>query len=441
MTELKSHENNIAKFDLNFTAEEFKKAIDTVYKRNRGRIRIDGFRKGKAPKRIIENIYGKDVFTRDAIELLFPKAYNKAIDELNLEVIDQPSVDFDEAVEGKDLTLKVEVETKPHPELGDYSTLEVEKVDDEVKDSDVEAELKRQQEENARMKPVEDRAAKKGDIVNIDFDGSIDGEHFEGGKAEGYDLELGSNTFIPGFEDQIEGKNIGDTFDVNVKFPENYQAVDLKGKDAVFEVKLNSITEKELPELDDEFAKDISEFDTLEELKEDTKKRIGEEIKKQAKRVVENRAIEELIRISDVNAPKAMVEKQIDSEIQNMTNQLQQYGLTLEQYAQMMGGIENLREQFRQQAETRVKADLVVDEVALKEDLKVSDEEIEKEIEDAAKTQGVDDLEKFKEAFRKNISKDFVIENIKRRKAIDVLVNNVKFVEKKEDDKEEKEDK
>lgn len=433
MTELKSHENNIAKFDLNFTADEFKDAINKVYKKNKSRIRVDGFRKGKVPKRIIENIYGKDIFYSEAIELMFPKAYREAIDELELEVIDQPSVDFDEANEGEPLTLQVEVETKPHPELGDYSSLEIEKVDSEVKDEEVENEIKKQQEENARIKPVEDRAAKDKDIVDIDFVGRVEGEEFEGGKDQNYELELGSNTFVPGFEDQIIGKNKGETFDVKVTFPEDYQAVDLKGKAATFEVTLNEIKEKELPEIDDEFAKDISEFDTIDELKANIKEKLQEEKKTQAERIIENEAIEALIEKSNVEAPKAMVETQIDREMQNLTGQLQQYGLTVEQYANIMGGIDKLREQFRLQAENRVKADLVVDEVALKENIEVSDEEIEQEIKDAAQAQHVDDLEKFTEAFKKNISKDFVIENVKRRKAIDILVKNSKFVEKEKE--------
>lgn len=279
MTELKSHENNIAKFEFNVSYDEFKKATDAVYKRNKKRYRIDGFRPGHVPRRVLEKMYGPEIFYDDAIQIVFPGPYEKAVEELGLEVIDQPSVDLDDIEEGKDITFKVEVETKPHPVLGDYNDLVIEEVSEEVTDEDIEVELNHQLEENARLIEVTDRPVKENDKVNIDFDGYLDGERFEGGKAEDYDLVIGSNTFIQGFEDQIIGHNVGDKFDVNVTFPEDYQAKEFQGKDAKFVVEINSITEKQLPELDDEFAKDISEYDSLEELKNNLREKLADDKK------------------------------------------------------------------------------------------------------------------------------------------------------------------
>ncbi len=441
MTELKSHENNIAKFDLTVPAEDFAKAVDEVYKRNRSKYRVDGFRKGRVPRRIIEGMYGPEVFYDEAIQIVFFGPYEKAIEELELETIDQPSVDFDDIKKGEDVIFKVEVETKPHPVLGDYSELEVEEVSSEVTEEDIEHELKHQQEENARLIPVEDRGAEEGDTVNIDFDGYLDGERFEGGKAENYDLVIGSHTFIEGFEDQVKGHKVGDKFDVNVTFPEDYQATEFQGKDARFEVEINKITTKELPELDDEFAKDISEFDTLDELKANMKEKLKEDKEKFAKSQIENEALQALVEKSEVSAPEVLVNKEIDSELQNLDQRLQQMGMTLSQYVEMTGmKLEDIRAQYKDMAEEKVKANLVLDEVALKEGFEVSEEEVEQEIKDAAEQYGVEDFEKFKEIFEKNIPADSVIENVKRRKAVELLASKAKFVEKKED-KEEKEDK
>ena len=427
MTELKSHENNIAKFEFDVPYDEFKKATDTVYKRNKSRYRVDGFRPGHVSRKVLEKMYGPEIFYDEAIKIVFPTPYEKAVEELGLEVIDQPSVDLDDIEEGKDITFKVEVETKPHPELGDYSELIVEEVSSEVTDEDVEAELKKQQDENARLVPVEDGEAKEGDTVNIDFDGFLDGERFEGGKAEDYDLVLGSNTFIEGFEGQVAGHTVGDKFDVNVTFPEDYQAKEFQGKDAKFEVEINSITRKELPELDDEFAKDISEFDTLEELKNNLREKLAEDKKDYAKNLIQNQAIEALVKKSEVSAPRPMVDAEIDYELQNLDQRLQQMGITLAQYIEMTKmDINQIRDQYRAQAEARVKANLVIDEVALKEGIEVTEEEKENEIKEAAENYGVEDLEKFKELFAKNISDKTLEENIMRRKAVELLTENAK---------------
>lgn len=448
MTELKSHENNIAKFEFDVAYDDFKKATDTVYKRNKKRYRIDGFRPGHVPRRVLEKMYGPEIFYDDAIQIVFPEPYEKAVDELGLEVIDQPSVDLDDIEEGKDITFKVEVETKPHPVLGDYNDLVIEEVTEEVTDEDIKAELDRQLEENARLVEITDRPVKKDDKVNIDFDGYLDGERFEGGKAEDYDLVIGSNTFITGFEDQIIGHNVGDKFDVNVTFPEDYQAKEFQGKDAKFVVELNSITEKQLPELDDEFAKDISEYDSLEELKNNLREKLADDKKDYAQNMRENQVVAALVEKSEVSAPKSMVDREIDYELQNLDQRLQGMGLTLSQYIELTKmDIGQIRDQYKAQAEARVKANLVIDEVALKENIEVSDEEKEKELQETAKNYGVEDVEKFKEIFAKNVSDDTLVENIKRRKAVELLASKAKalpheeyhkFVE--ENSKEEKEE-
>lgn len=427
MTELKSHENNIAKFEFNVSYDEFKKATDAVYKRNKKRYRIDGFRPGHVPRRVLEKMYGPEIFYDDAIQIVFPEPYEKAVEELGLEVIDQPSVDLDDIEEGKDITFKVEVETKPHPVLDDYNDLVIEEVSEEVTDEDIEVELNHQLEENARLIEVTDRPVKENDKVNIDFDGYLDGERFEGGKAEDYDLVIGSNTFIQGFEDQIIGHNVGDKFDVNVTFPEDYQAKEFQGKDAKFVVEINSITEKQLPELDDEFAKDISEYDSLEELKNNLREKLADDKKEYAQNMRENQAVEALVEKSEVTAPASMVNREIDYELQNLDQRLQGMGLTLSQYIELTKmDINQIRDQYRAQAEARVKANLVIDEVALKENIEVSDEEKEKELQETAKNYGVEDLEKFKEIFAKNVSDDTLIENIKRRKAVEFLASKAK---------------
>lgn len=427
MTELKSHENNIAKFEFNVAYDDFKKATDTVYKRNKKRYRIDGFRPGHVPRRVLEKMYGPEIFYDDAIQIVFPEPYEKAVEELGLEVIDQPSVDLDDIEEGKDITFKVEVETKPHPELGDYNNLVIEEVSGEVTEEDVNHELSHQQEENARLISVEDRGAKEGDKVNIDFDGYLDDEEFEGGKAEDYDLVIGSNTFIEGFEDQIIGHKVGDKFEINVTFPEDYQAKEFQGKDAKFVVEINSITEKQLPELDDEFAKDISEFDTLEELKNNLKEKLADDKKSFAESQMQNQAVAALVEASEVSAPKSMVDREIDFDLQNLDQRLQQMGLTLSQYIEMTKmDINAIRDQYREGAEARVKANLVIDELAIKEGIEVSDEEKEEELKETAKNYGVDDFEKFKEIFAKNVSDETLEENIKRRKAVELLVSKAK---------------
>ena len=443
--EIKKKENNTVFFDIVLKREDINNAETEVYKKNKKQFQLPGFRKGHVPRKMIENMYGKDVFFEDAINELLPAEYEKAIKELDLKVVDQPNIDIDEdsVKDNEDLTIKVSVDVKPEVELKDYEGIEIEDPTLEVTDELIDSEVENQRAMNARIINVDDRAVKDGDTVNIDFKGSVDGKYFEGGEAESQDLKIGSNTFIPGFEEQLIGHEIGEEFDITVKFPEDYHQKDLAGKDAKFEIKLNSISYEELPELDDEFVKDISEFETLEELKEDTKKNLKEDKEKFVKNQIQNEAIKALVEKSEVNAPDPLVNQEIDLEMQNLDQRLRQMGISLQQYIEMTKmDMAAIRDQYRAVAEDKVKANLVMDEVALKENIEVSDEEIENEIKDAAKQYGVDDYEKFKEIFEKNVSRDTVIENVKRRKAVELLEKNVKLVpakkeeENKEDEKE-----
>ena len=425
MTELKSHENNIAKFDLVVAAEDFEKAVNNVYKKNKSRYRVDGFRKGKVPKRIIEKMYGVEVFYDEAIQEVFPEPYNKAIDELNLEVIDQPSVDFDDIEKGKDVVFKVEVETKPHPTLGDYSELEVTEIPTEVTDEDVEHELKHQQEENARIIPIEDGEAQDGDTVNIDFDGFLDGERFEGGKAENHDLVLGSKSFVGDFEKQVEGHKVGDKFDVNVTFPEDYQAKEFQGKDARFEVEINSISRKELPEIDDEFAKDISEFETLEDYKADIKEKIRDRKKEAANTERENKIVDAAVEAATMDIPEAMIEEQVQQMTDEFAQRLSYQGLSMEQYLMFSGmDAQKFADDLKPQAVKRIETRLVLEAIAKAEDITASEEDFKAELEKMA---GMYQMETEQlEKIIQGAQKDQMMDDIAVQKAVDFLVGEAK---------------
>ena len=334
MTEIKKQEKNKVYFDLTVPHEEIKKAESNAYKRNKNYFNVPGFRKGRAPKKIIEQFYGSGIFFEDALNEVLPKIYQDALEELKLDVIDQPEIDFDEENfdRSKDLVVEVSVEVKPEVVLGDYKGLEIEAVPDEVSDEMIENEIDKQRHLNARHINIDDRTAEDGDKVNIDFEGKVDGEVFEGGSAEDQELELGSGSFIPGFEEAIVGHEIGETFDIDVKFPEDYFNEDLKGKDAVFTITLNSIAVEELPEVDDEFIKDISEFDTVEEYKADLLKQKTEEVEANAKNIRMDRALEAAAANAKVDVPEVMVNNAIDEQIRNMDNNMRSQGLQLEQY-------------------------------------------------------------------------------------------------------------
>ncbi|NLY67646.1 MAG: trigger factor, partial [Tissierellia bacterium] len=395
---LKNKENNKVTFHIEVTPEEFEEAVQSAYLKNRHRFTIPGFRKGKAPRKIIELNYGEGIFYEDALNSILPKAYEEAIEKLNIEPVDNPEIDIEELEKGKTVVISVDVTVKPEVKLGDYKNIEVEKVEYNVTDEDVEMELKTIQEMNARIIDASDRETREGDILTIDFKGFVDGEQFEGGTAENQTLELGSNTFIPGFEEQLIGKKKGDTVEVKVTFPEDYFEESLKGKDATFEVTIHEVKEKELPELDDEFAKDVSEFDTLEEYKKDIREKLEKNAKDREKVEFENKVIEKVVENAEVDIPEAMIEHQIDHELQDFNYRLTMQGLNLDRYLELTGNkLEDIREQLRPIAEKRVKTDLVLEAIGKVEKIEVTEEDIDKELDKIAKGYNQENTEQFKE--------------------------------------------
>lgn len=431
---LVSHEDNKAKFNVVVEGADFEKAVQESYLKNRKSINIPGFRKGKAPRKIIEANYGKEVFYGDAIDKLMQDAYIKGIEELELEPISAPSGDMEEIEEGKDLTFMFEVETKPEPEIGDYSRIEVVKNEMTLADNDVDLYIEREREKNKVIKNVEDRPAQEGDVANIDYEGFKDGEAFEGGKAEGYDLKLGSKSFIPGFEEEIIGKNVGDEFEINLSFPEEYHVEELKGQPVVFKVKLNELKEEILPEVDDDFAMDVSDFDTLEEYKKDIEAKLQKELDDQNKIQLENDVIAKLIEENDIPAPESMVESRIDQEVHEYSHNLQHMGFTMESFMNATHATEeDIREQFREKSVKNVQAQILLDAIVKKENIDVSDEDVEAEYKDIVKQYGQEDSEEFLETVKKSISVDYIKDIIRKRKVVDKLIANTVFVEKPEE--------
>ena len=374
-------EKNMAKLTIEVSAEDLDKAMQNAYQKAKGRISIPGFRKGKAPRKMIEQMYGKGVFLEDAANALIPEHYSKALAECDLEIVSQPKIDVTQVEPGKPFIFTAEVATKPEVTLGDYKGLEVPKSETEVTDEEVEAELKKEQEKNSRTITVEDRAAQNGDTATIDFEGFVDGEAFEGGKGTDYPLTLGSNTFIPGFEEQLVGANTGDHVEVKVTFPEEYQAKELAGKEAVFQCDVKKIEAKELPELDDDFAKDVSEFDTLEEYKADIKKNLMEKKEADAKRQMEDEAVEKAVENASMEIPDAMVDTQVNQMLDDFARRMQSQGLSMEQYFQFTGmTIEQLKTDMRPQALKRIQTRLVLEKVAETENIQPSEERVDEEI-------------------------------------------------------------
>ena len=374
-------EHNIAKLTIEVPETELEAAIEKAYQKQKKSISLPGFRKGKAPRVMIEKMYGKGVFLEDAANSLIPVQYSLAAGESGLEIVSQPTIDVTQLEPGKPFIFTAEVAVKPEVTLGEYKGVEVEKQNTEVLDEEVDAEIFKERESNSRMIDVEDRAVENGDTVNLDFEGFVDGEAFEGGKGEGYPLVIGSNTFIPGFEEQLIGANIDEEKEVNVTFPEDYQAEELKGKAAVFKCKVNRIQKKELPEVDDEFAKDVSEFDTLEEYKADIRKKLAEEKEKDAQRAKEDAVINKIIETSEMDIPDAMVDAQIDQMADDFGRRMQSQGLSLEQYFQFTGlTMEKLRDELKPQALKRIQTRLVLEKIAEVEDIQPTDEQVDEEI-------------------------------------------------------------
>ena len=373
-------EKSMVELQFSIDAETFKNAVAAAFKREGKKYSVPGFRKGKAPRAMIEKMYGADIFHYDAINDLFPEAYEAAVKEAGIDVVGRPEPEVVSMSENEGATLKVKVAVKPEVTLGDYAGLNVTKKVKTVDESLVDAEIKRMQDRNGRLLTREG-AAENGDTVDIDFEGFVDGVAFEGGKAEHYSLVLGSGSFIPGFEDQVIGHSAGEEFDVNVKFPEQYQAEELAGKDATFKIKLHEVKYKELPELDDDFAKDVSEYDTLDELKNSIRKNIEENNNKQADAQVENDLIEQVVNGMTVEVPEAMYEARVEELVQDFQYRIAQQGLKLEQYLQYMGmKLDDFKAQFHEQAEKQVKMRLAMEAIVTKEAIQATDEEFENEI-------------------------------------------------------------
>ena len=374
-------EKNMAKLTIEVSAEDLEKAMQAAYQKAKGRITLPGFRKGKAPRKMIEQMYGKGIFLEDAVNALIPEHYSKALAECDLEIVSQPTIDITQAEPGKALIFTAEVATKPEVTLGDYKGVEVPKTEINVTDEDVDAEIKKEQEKNSRTINVEDRGAQLQDVVTIDFEGSVDGVPFDGGQATEYPLTLGSNTFIPGFEDQLVGAKVGDDVDVKVTFPEEYQAKELAGKEAVFKCAVKKIEAKELPELDDDFAKDVSEFDTLAEYKEHVKTNLVERKENEAKRAKEDAAVDKAIENAQMDIPEAMLQTQCRQMLDDFSRRMQSQGLSMEQYFQFTGmTADKMMEDMKPQALKRIQTRLVLEKVAEVENIQPTEEEVNEEI-------------------------------------------------------------
>lgn len=419
-------EKNLVKLTFEVSSEEFEKAINKVYKKNAQRFNVPGYRKGKAPRKIVEKFYTPAVFYDEAINLVLPDAYEAALKESGVESVARPEIDIDGEIKaGENVVFTALVTTKPEVKLGDYKGIEVDKIDYTVTDEDVDKDIEAARNKNARLITIEDRAAENGDITVIDFEGFCDGVAFDGGKGEGYELELGSNTFIPGFEEQIVGANTGDDIEVKVTFPEEYHADNLAGKDAIFKVKVNEIKKRSLPELDDDFASEVSEFETLAEYKADVRKKLEEAAENKAKAETENAVVEKAIENAEFEIPDAMLEAQIDNLVRDFEQRIAYQGMNMEMYMQYTGQTEEtFRAQFTEQAKKQISGSLVLEAIAAKEGIEVGPEELEMHLVDMAKKYNME-LDKLKElisdAEKENITKDLALQ-----KTIDMIVNNSK---------------
>lgn len=404
-------DTNRYQLEVEVDAKIFEKAIDQAFHKENKKIAIPGFRKGKAPRAFIEKYYGEQVFYEDAINAVYPDALDEAVNEAKLELVED-KIDFDLVSSGKEgIIFKATITTKPTVEIDSYKLIAAKKKSIEVTDEEIDQEIKKIQERNSRMITVEDRSAQNGDITIIDFDGYVDGVAFEGGKAENYSLTIGENQFIPGFEEQIIGHKTGDEFDVNVKFPVDYQTADLADKDAEFKIKLHEIKMKELPEVDDDFVKDVSDFDTLDKYKADVKTKLTETKENEAKDDIENQLIDQLVENLKAEIPQAMYENKINEDIREFGYRLQSQGLDLDKYMQYTGmDKDSIRKQFQSQAERQVKVRLALEKIAQLENIEPSDEEIEEEFTKLAKSYEMD-IEKVKSFIPKNeLIKDIVVE-------------------------------
>lgn len=389
--QMENLEKNMVKLTIEVSAEDLEKALQAVYMKEKGRISLPGFRKGKVPRAMIEKMYGPEIFFEDAANMLITQEYPKAVDECGADVVSRPEIDIAQMEKGKPFIFTAEVAVRPEVTLGEYKGVTVTKIDCAVTEEELNAEIDKERKSNARTITVEDRAIEDGDIAVIDFEGFTDGVAFEGGKGENHSLVIGSHSFIDGFEEQLVGRKTGEELDINVTFPEEYHAQELAGKPAVFKVKVNEVKMEELPELDDEFAQDVSEFDTLDEYKEDLEKKLVERKKEEGKRVQENEAVEKIVEASQMEIPDVMIETQAQSMMEDFANRISQQGLSMDQYMQFSGTtMEQMLEQTKPEALKRIQSSLVLEEIAKKEDIQVSEEDIDEELNKMAKMYGME---------------------------------------------------
>ena len=418
-------EKNMAKLTIEVSAEDLEKALESAYQKQKKQISVPGFRKGKVPRAMIEKMYGVDVFYEDAANALMQQNYAAAVDESGIDIVSRPTVDVVQIEKGKPFIFTAEVAVKPEVTLGKYMGVTVTKIDTSVSDEEVDEALEKERNNNARTINVTDRPVAQGDTAVIDFEGFVDGVAFEGGKGENHSLEIGSHTFIDTFEDQLVGKNVGDEVDVNVTFPEQYQAADLAGKPATFKVKINEIKAKELPELDDEFAKDVSEFDTLAEYKESLKKDLEKKKQDEAKRTKEDEAIQKIIDKSKMEISEAMIDTQCETMIEEFAQRIAQSGLSMDQYLQFSGlTVDGLKEQVRPEALTRIQSSLVLEQIAKEENIEVSDADVDAEIEKMAKNYGME-ADKLKEYMGEG-EKESMKRELAITKAVELIMDNIK---------------
>lgn len=423
-------EKNMAKLTIEVAAEELEKALNAAYQKQKKNISIPGFRKGKVPRAMVEKMYGPAVFYEDAVNSLIPQEYSKAAEESGLDIVSQPEINVEQIEKGKPFIFTAEVAVKPEVTLGEYKGLEVPKADLEVTEEEIEAELKKEQEKNARTVHVEDRPAENGDKVTIDFEGFVDGVAFEGGAGKDYPLTLGSHSFIPGFEEQLVGVSLEQPVDVKVTFPEDYQAEELKGKEAVFKCVIHKIEKKELPELDDDFAKDVSEFDTLEEYKKEIKDNLEKKKADTAKTEKENAVVDKAIENATMEIPEAMVKTQVNQMIDDFARRIQSQGLTMDQYMQFTGStMETMQEQMRPQAMKRIQSRLVLEKVAEVENIQISDEKLDEELTKLAEMYKME-LDKFKEMID-DYQKDQMKKDLAVQEAVTLMADSAKEVEAK----------
>lgn len=418
-------ENNMAKLTIEVSAEDLEKALEAAYQKEKNKISIPGFRKGKVPRAMVEKMYGAGIFYEDAANSLMQQNYPAAVDESGIDIVSRPSVDVVQLEKGKPFIFTAEVAVKPEVTLGKYLGVTVSKVDTTVTDEEVDAALEKERNNNARTVSVTDRPVQSGDTAVIDFEGFVDGVAFEGGKGENHPLEIGSHSFIDTFEDQLIGKNAGDEVDVNVTFPEQYQAADLAGKPALFKVKIHEVKAKELPELNDEFASDVSEFETLAEYKESLKKNLQQQKENEAKKTKEDEAIQKIIDKSKMDLPEAMITTQCENMIEEFSQRLAQSGLSMEQYLQFSGmTMDKMMEQVRPEAISRIQSSLVLEQIAKEENIEVTDEDVDAEIAKMAANYGMeaDKLKEYMgEAEKASMKRELAI-----TKAVDLIMENAK---------------